>query len=108
MMKEQAMTIAFTRILSPLARALREAWLSHPRLRLKQQPGKDIYVVGGAALVGSLITAGCIDELRLTVHSLVLGRAKALFKSGEQRQRLALIEARPLKAGLVSLLYTLR
>ena len=36
MMEEQAMTIAFTRILLPLARALREACLSHPRLRLKQ------------------------------------------------------------------------
>jgi dihydrofolate reductase len=108
-MKEQAMTIACTKILLPLARALREARLSHPRLRLKQQPGNDIDVVGGAALAGSLITAGWIDELlRLTVHSLVLGRAKAPFKNTEQRQRLALIEARPLNAGPVSLLYALR
>ena len=57
---------------------------------------------------GSLITAGWIDELRLSVHPVVLRRGKALFKSVEQRQRLALIEARPLKAALVSLLYTLR
>jgi dihydrofolate reductase len=76
-------------------------------LRLKQQPGEDIYVVGGAALVGSLINAGWIDELRLTVHPVVLGEGKALFKGIEQRQRLALVEARPQKAGLVSLTYTL-
>jgi dihydrofolate reductase len=64
--------------------------------------------VGSAALVGSVITAGWIDELRLTVHPVVPGLGKALFKSVEQRQRLALIEARPLKATLVSLVYTLR
>lgn len=74
-------------------------------LRLKQQPGKDIYVVGGAALVGSLINARWIDELRLTVHPVVLCRGKALFKSVEQRQRLELVEARPQKAGLLSLIY---
>jgi dihydrofolate reductase len=77
-------------------------------LRLKQQPGRDIYVVGGAALVGSLINAGWVNELRLTVHPVVLGQGKALFKTVGQRQRLALVEARPLEAGLVSLVYTLR
>jgi dihydrofolate reductase len=80
----------------------------HALLGLKQQPGKDIYVVGGAALVGSLINAGWIDELRLTVHPVVLGQGKALFKTVEQRQRLELIDAKPLKAGLVSLVYTMR
>ena len=75
-------------------------------LRLKQQPGKDIYVVGGAALVGSLMNKGWIDELRLTVHPVALGQGKALFDALSQRQRLALVEARPLKAGLVSMIYT--
>jgi dihydrofolate reductase len=80
----------------------------HALLGLKQQRAKDIYVVGGAALVGSLINAGWIDELRLTVHPVVLGQGKALFKTVEQRQRLELIDAKPLKAGLVSLVYTMR
>jgi hypothetical protein len=45
-MKEQAMTIALIGILLPIARILREGPLvhPHPRLRLKQQPGKDICV----------------------------------------------------------------
>jgi dihydrofolate reductase len=77
-------------------------------LGLKQQPGKDIYVVGGAALVGSLINAGWIDELRLTVHPVVLGQGKALFKGVGERQRLELLEAKPQKAGLVSLIYKIR
>ena len=77
-------------------------------LRLKQQPGMDIYVVGGAALVVSLMNKDWIDELRLTVHPVVLGQGKALFDALSQRQRLTLVEARPLKAGLVSMIYTTR
>ena len=59
-------------------------------------------------MVGSLINAGWIDELRLTVHPVVLGQGKALFKAVEQRQRLELAQAKPLKAGLVSLVYLMR
>jgi len=74
-------------------------------LQLKQRPGKDIYVVGGATLVGSLINAGWIDELRLTVHPVVLGQGKALFKDVERRQRLERVDARAAEGGLVSLIY---
>ncbi|MDE2154633.1 MAG: dihydrofolate reductase family protein [Xanthomonadaceae bacterium] len=31
---------------------------------LKRQPGKDIYLVGGARITASLIEAGLVDELR--------------------------------------------
>jgi dihydrofolate reductase len=34
---------------------------------LKQQPGKDMYAVGGATLVSSLLNLDLIDEVRLTV-----------------------------------------
>ena len=33
--------------------------------RLKQQPGKDIRAVGGAALVGTLMNHGLVDELEI-------------------------------------------
>jgi dihydrofolate reductase len=46
--------------------------------KLKHQPGKDIYAVGGATLVGSLMNAGLVDELHLMVNPLVLGGGKAL------------------------------
>jgi dihydrofolate reductase len=39
--------------------------------RLKQQPGKDMHVVGGATLVSSLMNLGLIDELGLMVNPLV-------------------------------------
>ena len=61
---------------------------------MKQQPGKDIYAVGGATLVSSLINFGLIDELRLAVHPVVLGQGKALFKDVKDRQALNLVEVK--------------
>ena len=43
---------------------------------LRDQPGRDIYVVGGAQTVRSFINAGLLDELRLTVHPCSSARAR--------------------------------
>jgi dihydrofolate reductase len=75
--------------------------------KLKEQSGKNIYVVGGATLVGSLMNARLIDEVRLMVNPLVLGDGKALFKDVKERHELKLVRAKPLKSGKVSLLYSL-
>jgi dihydrofolate reductase len=74
--------------------------------RLKQQSGKDIYVVGGATLVSSLMNLGLIDEIQLLVNPLILGGGKALFKDVKDRQTLKLVQAKPLKSGKVSLIYS--
>ncbi len=71
----------------------------------KGQPGKEIYVIGGATLVGSLMNAGLIDEVRLMVNPIVLGRGKALFKDVKERKSLKFVRAKPLKSGKVSLTY---
>jgi dihydrofolate reductase len=46
---------------------------------LRDQPGGDIYVVGGATTVRSFINAGLLDELRLTVHPMLVGEGASLF-----------------------------
>jgi dihydrofolate reductase len=73
--------------------------------RLKEEPGKDMHAVGGATLVSSLMNAGLVDEIRLVVQPIVLGRGKPLFKNVKERHALTLLEARPLKAGAVWLHY---
>lgn len=72
---------------------------------LKQQPGKDIYLIGGARTTANLIDAGLVDELHLIVHPLIAGRGKALFGTSERRRGLELREVRQLPGGRVSLVY---
>ena len=55
--------------------------------KLKQQPGGDIRILGSATLVQSLMQEGLIDEYRLMVHPLVLGRGKRLFSDGMETTR---------------------
>lgn len=73
---------------------------------MKQQSGKDIYAVGGATLVSSLMNLGLIDEFRLVVHPIILGGGKALFKDVKERHALKLLKAKPFKSGLVCLTYS--
>ena len=75
---------------------------------MKQQPGKDMLVFGGATLVSSLMNLGLIDELRLIVNPLILGGGKALFKDVQARHTLKLIQTKPLKSGKVALSYSTR
>ncbi|HKG89936.1 MAG TPA: dihydrofolate reductase family protein [Nitrososphaeraceae archaeon] len=75
--------------------------------KMKQQPGKDMYAVGGATLVSSLMNLGLIDELRLMINPLILGGGKALFKDVKERHSLKLIRVKPLKSGKVSLTYSI-
>ena len=68
---------------------------------LKGQPGKNIYVVGGATLVASLLNENLIDELRLIVHPIVLGKGQALFGGVNQRFSLDLVQAKSTTSGRV-------
>jgi dihydrofolate reductase len=72
---------------------------------LKGQPGKNMYVVGGATLVASLLNEGLIDELRLIVHPIVLGKGQGLFSGVKKRLSLDLVEAKSIDSGRVIVTY---
>src|SRR5215471_3731368 len=72
---------------------------------LKQQPGKDIFLVGGARTTASLIDAGLVDELRLIVYPLIAGEGKALFATLNRRRKLEVRKVQQLQGGRVSLIY---
>jgi dihydrofolate reductase len=72
---------------------------------LKEQTGAAIYVIGGAALVSSLINEGLIDELRLIVHPVILGGGKALFAGVSGRRALELVRSDTDRSGRVVLSY---
>jgi dihydrofolate reductase len=74
---------------------------------LKQQAGKDIYLVGGARTAASLIDAGLVDELQLVVYPLIAGEGQALFATTERRRGLELRDFQQLQGGRVSLIYAI-
>jgi dihydrofolate reductase len=74
---------------------------------LKRQSGKDITILGSAALVRSLLREGLLDELRLMVHPIVLGGGKRLFDGGGDRKPLELVDSRTFKTGVLFLTYRL-
>ena len=76
-------------------------------LALKQRPGKNIYLVGGASTVASLVDARLVDELRLIVHPLLAGAGKALFATSRSRRKLALRNVRPVQDGRIHLTYAI-
>ena len=65
-----------------------------------------MHAVGGATLVSSLMNARLVDEIRLVVQPIVLGRGKPLFKDVKERHALTLLEAKPLTASAASLRYS--
>ena len=89
----------------PTARIVRD--LSELRA-LKEQPGRNIYVVGGPTLVVNLLNADLLDELRLIVHPLLLAGGKPLFKGITGRRSLHFASAETAKSGRVVLTYRTR
>jgi dihydrofolate reductase len=72
---------------------------------LKARPGKDIVTTGSITLVHALIAAGLVDEYRLFMYPVVLGRGRRLFADGTEIPRLQLDETRPFRSGVVLLRY---
>lgn len=68
--------------------------------KLKEQPGKDIFIDGSSVLVHTLAENDLVDEYSLHVYPLVLGTGKRLFPEGK-RIDLKLIESRALPTGVV-------
>jgi dihydrofolate reductase len=73
---------------------------------IKNVPGKDIWLFGGAQLTGSLMNLGLVDELQLAVHPILLGRGKPLLANLENRMSLCLVDTKTYSTGLVQLSYT--
>jgi dihydrofolate reductase len=70
---------------------------------LKEAPGRDIVATGSTQLVHALIAEGLVDEFRLFVFPVVVGRGARLFESADLGLRL--LETRPFASGAVLLRY---
>ncbi|WP_042347126.1 dihydrofolate reductase family protein [Bacillus massiliigorillae] len=73
--------------------------------KIKNKPGKDIWLYGGASLITTFINLGLVDEFRLSIHPVVLGEGKPLFIDIKQRLNLTMVKTRTLSSGVVQLIY---
>jgi len=73
--------------------------------KLRAQPGKDLLLSGSGTLVRSLIPHDLIDEFRLMVHPIVLGRGKRLFLGDEPERVLQLTGVKQFATGITVLSY---
>jgi dihydrofolate reductase len=74
-------------------------------MRLKQQEGKFILAHGGAGFAQSLIKEGLIDEYRLLVHPVILGKGLPLFSTAPTPFDLKLVSSTPFKSGAIANVY---
>jgi dihydrofolate reductase len=76
-------------------------------LALKAQPGGDL-VLGGSELAAEFARHDLIDEYRLYVHPVVIGRGTPMLRPSDAKVPLALIETHTFGNGVVMLRYERR
>lgn len=72
--------------------------------RLKGQEGKDIWICGGADIVNQMVQRDLIDDYRITVIPVILGKGIRLFDGENPKIKLRLISAKCYN-GMTDLVY---
>lgn len=76
--------------------------------RLKAEPGKDLWLVGGAGLAGRFFEQGLVDEVLVGIHPVILGSGLPLVESGYLPRWLDFVSATPYDNGFIALAYRVR
>jgi dihydrofolate reductase len=73
--------------------------------KIKQEPGKDLVLFAGAGILSTFMQLGLIDEYRLIVNPVVLGKGNPLFKGLNDKLYLKLLGTKTFSCGNVILYY---
>lgn len=73
--------------------------------KLKSEPGKPIFAIGGAGFMRSLIATGLIDEYLLVTSPVVLGQGLPIFNGVAQPLDLKLADVKAFPKGIVAHTY---
>ena len=72
---------------------------------IKQQPGKDIWLLGSPTLAQTFMQLDLIDEYRININPTVLGQGRALFADVTRPFPLKLLESKTFQSGVIALRY---
>lgn len=73
--------------------------------RLKQQPGKDIWLCGGGELTREFLKAGALDEIILGIVPVLIGGGRPTFPPEFPETEVELVEVKQYKGGVMGLTY---
>jgi dihydrofolate reductase len=73
---------------------------------LKQQPGKDIWLIGGGKLAREFFKENLIDEFQLAIAPIVLGKGIPLYTGEDITQKYTLTKVE--KLGQLAMLHYVR
>jgi dihydrofolate reductase len=76
--------------------------------KLRTEPGRDVWLVGGAELFGAVLDAKQLDELILHVVPTLIGKGIPLFGPRHRNVPLRLVDHRAYRDGVVRLHYAVR
>ncbi|WP_276353251.1 dihydrofolate reductase family protein [Cohnella caldifontis] len=74
-------------------------------LNLKEQPGKDMVILGSPRLAHRLMQLDLIDEYKITVSPVLIGSGLPLFQGLREKINLKLIENKTFDSGAIGLYY---
>ena len=69
--------------------------------RLKASAGPELHIWGSGDLLQTLIAANLVDEYRMWVYPVVLGKGKRLFENGVPSRSLTLVESQSTSDGVL-------
>lgn len=72
---------------------------------LKQQPGKDMVILGSPRIAHHLMQLDLIDEYKITVSPVLIGSGLPLFQGLKEKVKLELIENKTFDSGAIGLVY---
>jgi dihydrofolate reductase len=75
---------------------------------LRQQPGKNILIFGSPSATHTLMELDLVDEYRLFINPVLLGKGIPMFKNIKDRQALQLDSVHTFSSGVVGLYYSLK
>ncbi len=76
--------------------------------KLKTEAGKDIWLMGGGELVGSLLAENVVDEISLNIHPILLGSGIPLIPEISKQIDLELLNSKAHKNGCVQVTYRIK